>query len=71
MDACESVEKEIQKVITKFTEIKKQSSESINEIVSVLKVIQLSLSMFQASTNTKIENLNVKSLIHALKQHTS
>lgn len=35
MDACEAVEKEIDKVITKFTGIKKQSSESIDEIISI------------------------------------
>lgn len=46
MDACDSVEKEIEKVINKFTDIKNQSEESINEIISVLRVILVSLSKY-------------------------
>ena len=36
MDAIEAVEKEIEKVISKFTGVKKQSEDTINEIISVL-----------------------------------
>jgi uncharacterized protein (DUF2164 family) len=46
MDACESVEREIEKVISKFTGIKEQSSNEISEIVSMLTVYLASLSKF-------------------------
>lgn len=42
--ACESVEKEIDKVITKFTDIKNETMCTIDEIKSVLEVCKASLS---------------------------
>lgn len=50
MDATESVEKEIDKVITKFTDIKNQSNLIINDINCVLEVCKqkLSKSYFQS-----------------------
>lgn len=46
MDATESVEKEIDKVITKFTDIKNQSNLIINDINCVLEVCKQKLSKF-------------------------
>lgn len=43
MDACESVEKEVDKVVNKFTEIKNETISTINEIKSVLVVCKASL----------------------------
>lgn len=43
MDSCEAVEKEIEKVIKKFTEVKSDSGETINEIISVFSVLLNSL----------------------------
>lgn len=43
MDACEAVEKEVDKVIKKFTEVKGESVETINEIISVFSVLLNSL----------------------------
>lgn len=43
MDACESVEKEIEKVIKKFIDVKGDSIETINEIISVFSVLSNSL----------------------------
>lgn len=43
MDSCESVEKEIDKVIKKFTDVKDNSVETINEIISVISVLLNSL----------------------------
>lgn len=43
MDACEAVEKEIEKVIKKFTDVKGESVETINEIISVFSVLLNSL----------------------------
>lgn len=43
MDACDSVEKEIDKVIQKFTQVKGESSETISEIISVFSVVLSSL----------------------------
>lgn len=50
MDATESVEKEIDKVITKFTDIKNQSNLIINDINCVLEVCKQKLceSYFQS-----------------------
>lgn len=44
MDACESVEKEVDKVINKFTDIKNDAISTIEEIKSVLQVCKASLS---------------------------
>jgi hypothetical protein len=45
MDACcESVEKEIDKVVNKFTDIKNEAISTIEEIKSVLAVCRASLS---------------------------
>ena len=44
MDSCEAVEKEIDKVIKKFTDVKSDSVEKINEIISVFSVLLNSLS---------------------------
>jgi hypothetical protein len=38
MEACEAVEKEIEKVIKKFTDVRGESTQTINEITSVLSV---------------------------------
>ena len=47
MDATESVEKEIDKVITKFTDIKNQSNLIINDINIVLETfVKQKLSKF-------------------------
>lgn len=35
MDSCNAVEKEIDKVIKKFTDVKGESAETITEIISV------------------------------------
>lgn len=43
MDACESVEKEVEKVIKKFTDVKSDSIETVNEIISVFSVLLSSL----------------------------
>lgn len=44
MDAIESVEKEVEKVIAKFTDIKNQSNTIINEILQITTSSRLSLS---------------------------
>lgn len=36
MDAIESVEKEVERVVSKFSSIKKQSEDTIHEIISVV-----------------------------------
>ena len=46
MEACDVVEKEIDKVIQKFSEVKSESAETINEIISVFSVILNSLGKF-------------------------
>lgn len=43
MDSCEAVEKEIERVIKKFTDVKGDSVETINEIISVFSVLLNSL----------------------------
>lgn len=43
MDSCDSVEKEIDKVIKKFTDVKGNSIDTINEIISVISVLLNSL----------------------------
>ncbi|XP_070500363.1 E3 ubiquitin-protein ligase RMND5A-like [Chironomus tepperi] len=43
MDAIDAVEKEIEKVISKFSGVKKQSEETLDEIISVLSVCSSSL----------------------------
>jgi hypothetical protein len=43
MEACEAVEKEIEKVIKMFTDVKGESMQTINEICSVLSVLMNSL----------------------------
>lgn len=43
MDACDSVEKEIDKVIQKFTQVRGESTETITEIISVFSVVLSSL----------------------------
>lgn len=43
MDACESVEKEVDRVVTKFTDIKDETISAIDEIKSVLLVCKASL----------------------------
>ena len=46
MEACDGVEKEIDKVIQKFAEVKSDSAETINEIISVFSVVLNSLGKF-------------------------
>lgn len=43
MDACDAVEKEIDKVIQKFSDVKGESVETITEIISIFSVILNSL----------------------------
>lgn len=43
MEACDAVEKEIEKVIKKFTDVKGESTQTISEITSVLSVLLNSL----------------------------
>lgn len=43
MDAIEAVEKEIEKVISKFSGIQKESKQTIDEVISVLSVCMSSL----------------------------
>lgn len=43
MESCEAVEKEIDKVIQKFTDIKGETIETINEVISVFSVLMSSL----------------------------
>lgn len=43
MDACDAVEKEIDKVLQKFTDVKGDSVETITEIVSIFSVVLNSL----------------------------
>lgn len=61
MDATESVEKEIDKVITKFTDIKNQSNLIINDINCVLEVCKqkLSESYFQSPIISRTNELIV------------
>lgn len=47
MDACESVEKEVDKVVNKFTDIKNETISTIDEIKSVLEIVKASLSEFK------------------------
>ena len=46
MEAIEAVEKEIEKVISKFSGVKKQSESTLDEIISVLEICSSSLWIF-------------------------
>lgn len=61
MDACEAVEKEIEKVIKKFTDVKSDSIETINEIISVFSVLMNSLGK-QKKYSDKLWNVQVQVL---------
>lgn len=50
MDSCEAVEKEIDRVVKKFTDVKGDSIETINEIISVLSVCLNSLGLYSLFT---------------------
>lgn len=56
MEAIDAVEKEIEKVISKFSCVKKQSEETINEIISVLSVCSSSVCK-QKSSDLLLFNL--------------
>lgn len=51
MDAAESVEKEVDKVISKFTDVKNQSNSIINDINSMLEVCRQKLSKLRLTTS--------------------
>lgn len=43
MEACESVEKEVDRVMKKFTEIKEQSSKEISDIIELVESAKKSI----------------------------
>ena len=51
MEAIDAVEKEIEKVISKFSGVRKQSEETLDEIISVLSVCSSSLCKHKSSDN--------------------
>ena len=44
MDSCDAVEKEIEKVIKKFTEIKDESVSTIDEVTELIEFMKNSIS---------------------------
>lgn len=46
MDSCDAVEREIEKVIKKFTEIKEESVTTIDEVTELVQFMKNSISNF-------------------------
>ena len=44
MDACQSVEREIDKVLSKFSDIDRQTSDTLNELLKLIENIKQELS---------------------------
>lgn len=60
MEAIEAVEKEIEKVISKFSGVKKQSESTLDEIISVLEICSSSLCKQKSSDYfIKLYNLRI------------
>lgn len=55
MDSCDAVEREIEKVIKKFTEIKEESVTTIDEVTELVQFMKNSISKFHCVYKKNIQ----------------
>lgn len=55
MDSCDAVEREIEKVIKKFTEIKEESVTTIDEVTELVQFMKNSISKFPLCIQKNIQ----------------